>query len=94
MLRVNIDNLNMTRVSVLSLDARLLGKVGVNIKRLFDPLWIATYATMRGIVMLIITLFECLPHRIIGSEVRRMQHQPQHWGVTRTSRTQAPRNSA
>jgi hypothetical protein len=26
--------------------------------------------------------------------VRRMQHQPQHWGVTRTSRTQAPRNSA
>ena len=45
---------------MLSLDAGFLGKVWDNIKRLFDPLWIATYAMMGGIVILIIILFKCL----------------------------------
>jgi hypothetical protein len=37
LLRENIANLNATRVSVFSLDARFLGKVWDNIKRLFGP---------------------------------------------------------
>jgi hypothetical protein len=45
---------------MLSLDAGFLGKVWDNIKRLFDPLWIATYAMMGGTVILIIILFKCL----------------------------------
>ena len=42
LLRENIVKLNVTRVYVLSLEARFLGKVGENIKRLIDPYWIAT----------------------------------------------------
>ena len=49
---------------MLSLDAGFLGKVWDNIKRLFDPLWIATYAMMGGIVILIIILFKCLTQHI------------------------------
>ena len=45
---------------MLSLDAGFLGKVWDNIKRLFDPLWIATCAMMGGTVILIIILFKCL----------------------------------
>jgi len=45
---------------MLSLDVGFLGKVWDNIKRLFDPLWIATYAMMGGTVILIIILFKCL----------------------------------
>ena len=60
LLRENIANLNATRVSVLFLDDRFLCKVWDNIKRLFDPLLIATYAMMGGIVILIIILFKCL----------------------------------
>ena len=41
LLREKIVNINMTKVSVLSLDAGFLGKVYDNIKWLFDPLWIA-----------------------------------------------------
>jgi hypothetical protein len=44
LVRENTANLNATRVSVLSLDAGLLRKVWDNIKRLFDPSWIPTYA--------------------------------------------------
>jgi hypothetical protein len=59
LLKEKIANLNVTRVSVLSQDARFLGKVGNNIKRLFDPSSTATYAMMGGIVILIIILFKC-----------------------------------
>lgn len=48
LLRENIANEN--RVSVLFPDAGFLGKVWENIKKLFDPLWIATYVAMGGIV--------------------------------------------
>lgn len=41
LVRESIANLNATRVSVLSLDAEFLGKTWDNIKRLFDPSWIA-----------------------------------------------------
>ena len=64
LLRENIASFNMTSVSVLSFDARFLGKVWDNIKRLFDPLWIATYAMMGGTVILIITLLKCLVQHI------------------------------
>ena len=47
---------NANRASMLSLDAGLLGRVWDNIKRQFDPLWIATYAMMGGLVMPIIIL--------------------------------------
>jgi hypothetical protein len=60
LLRENITNLYATRLSVLSLDVGFLGKMWDNIKRLFDPLWIATYAMMGGIVILIIILFKYL----------------------------------
>jgi hypothetical protein len=45
--REKIANLNITRVSVLSLDVGFLGKVWNNIEILFDPSWTATY-TMKG----------------------------------------------
>jgi hypothetical protein len=38
------------------LHARFFGKVWDNIKRLFDLLWIATYAMMGGTLILIIIL--------------------------------------
>ena len=60
LLRENIANLNAIRVSVLPLDARFLGKVWDNIKRLCNPMWIAIYSMMGGIVILIIILFKCL----------------------------------
>lgn len=60
----NLAYLNATREPVLSLDAGFLGKVWDNIKRLFDPLWITTYATMGGLVILIIILFKCLTQHI------------------------------
>lgn len=56
LLTKNIANFNGTRVSVLSPDARFLGKVCDNIKRLFDTLWIATYTMIGGIVILVIIL--------------------------------------
>ena len=64
LLRENIANLNATRVSVLFLDDRFLCKVWDNIKRLFDPSWVANYAVMGGIVILIIILFKCLAQHI------------------------------
>ena len=57
LLRENIANLNATRVSVLFLDDRFLCKVWDNIKRLFDPLWIAIYALVGEIVILIIIFY-------------------------------------
>jgi hypothetical protein len=54
LLRENIANFNETRVLVLSLDAGLLGKVWDNFKRLFEPSWIATYAMMKEILILIL----------------------------------------
>ena len=47
-----------------SLDSGFLGKVWDNIKRLFDPSWMATYDMMGGIVILIIILFKCLLQHI------------------------------
>lgn len=64
LLKEKIANLNVTRVSVLSQDARFLGKVGNNIKRLFDPSSTATYAMMGGIVILIIILLKCFVQHI------------------------------
>lgn len=55
---------NVNRAFVLSLDAGFLGKVWDNIKRLIDPLWIATYTMMGGMVMPIIILFKCLRQHI------------------------------
>jgi len=54
----------VTSASVLSLDAGFLGKVLDNIKRLIDPLCIATYTMMGRIVILIIILFKCLTQHI------------------------------
>ena len=53
----------MTKVSVLSLDAGFLRKVRDNIKRMFDSSWIATYAMMGGIILIII-LLKCLTQHI------------------------------
>lgn len=49
---------------MLSLDAGFLRKVRDNIKRLFDSLWIATYAMMGGMIILIIILLKCLTQHI------------------------------
>lgn len=60
LLRERVANLNETRLSVLSLNVRIWD----NIKRLFDPSWITTYAMMGGIVLLIIILFKYLEQHI------------------------------
>jgi hypothetical protein len=59
----NIANINATIVSVLFLDTEFLSKVWENIKRVFDPSWIAIHVMMGRIVLLIIILLKYLsPH--------------------------------
>lgn len=60
LLRERVANLNETRLSVLSLNVSIWD----NIKRLFDPSWITTYAMMGGIALLIIILFKYLEKHI------------------------------
>lgn len=64
LLRENIANLNVTRVSGLFLDAGFMRKVWDNIKRLFDHSWIASYAIVGEMLTLIIILFKCLTQHI------------------------------
>ena len=60
-----------------------------NIKRLFDPLLIATYAMMGGIVILIIILFKCLTQHISRQHSIKKGDIPGADG-SRKSRLQAP----
>lgn len=56
--------LNQKRAEVIVFDSSFFEKVWYNIKRLFDPSWVLTYALISRVTLSILILFKCFLQHI------------------------------